>query len=89
MTAPLPGHEVNGMTVAVESNRAVVSGLPTGLQKYEFSIRHLGRHIPPYGTSILILSEWSRTISITTDLETPERPEKARVLVSHFGGSAH
>ena len=73
----LPGHDVNGVTVAVESNHAVVSGLPTGLQKYEFAIRHLGRHVPPYGygTSILILSEWSRTITITTDLETPERPE--------------
>ena len=71
----LPGHDVNGVTVAVESNHAVVSGLPTGLQNYEFAIRHLGRHVPPYGTSILILSEWSRTITITTDLETPERPE--------------
>ena len=71
----LPGHDVNGVTVAVESNQAVVSGLPAGLQSYEFAIRHLGRHVPPYGTSILILSEWSRTITITTDLQTPERPE--------------
>ena len=47
----------------------------SSLQKYEFAIRHLGRHVPPYGTSILILSEWSRTITITTELETPERPE--------------
>ena len=74
----LPGHEVNGVTVAVESDRAVVSGLPTGLQKYEFAIRHLGRHVHPYASSILILSEWSRTISITTDLETPGRPEAAQ-----------
>ena len=71
----LPGHDVNGVTVAVVSNRAVVSGLPTGLQEYEFSIRHFGRTAPPRGTSLLILSEWSRTITITTDLETPERPE--------------
>ena len=71
----LPGHEVNGVTVAVESNRAVVSGLPTGQREYEFAIRHLGRHDPPQGTSILILSGWSRTISITTDLEAPGRPE--------------
>ena len=71
----LPGHDVNGVTVAVESNRAVVSGLPTGLQEYEFSIRHFGRTAPPRGTSLLILSEWSRTITITTDLETPERPQ--------------
>ena len=42
----LPGHDVNGVTVAVESNRAVVSGLPTGLQSYEFAIRHIGRHVP-------------------------------------------
>ena len=74
----LPGHEVNGVTVAVESDHAVVSGLPTGLQKYEFAIRHLGRHVPPYGTSILILSRWSRTISIMTDLEAPGRPEAAQ-----------
>ena len=71
----LPGHEVNGVTVAVESNRAVVSGLPTGQPEYEFAIRHLGRHDPPQGTSILILSGWSRTITITTDLEAPGRPE--------------
>ena len=45
------------------------------MQKYEFAIRHLGRHVPTYGTSILILSEWSRTITITTELETPERPD--------------
>ena len=71
----LPGHDVNGVTVRVESNHAVVSGLPTGQSEYEFAIRHLGRHVPLYGTSILILSEWSRTITITTDLATPERPE--------------
>ena len=74
----LPGHEVNGVTVAVESNRAVVSGLPTGQREYEFAIRHLGRHDPPHGTSILVLSGWSRTISITTDLEAPGRPEAAQ-----------
>ena len=71
----LPGHDVNGVTVAVESNRAVVSGLPTGLQEYEFSIRHFGRTAPPRGTSLLILSEWSRTITITTD---PGHPRTAR-----------
>ena len=43
----LPGHQVNGVTVAVESGRAVVSGLPTGQREYEFAIRHLGRHVPP------------------------------------------
>ena len=74
----LPGHDVNGVTVAVESNRAVVSGLPTGQREYEFAIRHLGRHDPPHGTSILILSGWSRTITITTDLEAPGRPEAAQ-----------
>ena len=71
----LPGHDVNGVAVAVESGRAVVSGLPTGLQEYKFSIRHLGRHVPNNGTSLLILSAWSRTITITTDLATPARPE--------------
>ena len=70
----LPGHDVNGVTVEVESNRAVVNGLPTGRSEYEFSIRHLGRTVPLYAPSMLTLSEWSRTISITTDLETPERP---------------
>ena len=70
----LSGHDVNGVTVAVESNRAVVSGLPTGLESYEFAIRHLGRHVPNQGTSLLILSGWSRTITIATDLETPGRP---------------
>ena len=71
----LPGHEVNGVTVAVESGRAVVSGLPTGQREYEFVIRHLGRTVHPYASSILILSQWSRTITITTDLATPGRPE--------------
>ena len=75
----LPGHAVNGVTVAVESNRAVVSGLPTGLQNYEFAIRHIGRHVPNNGTSLLILSEWSRTITIATDLETPERPDAEQI----------
>ena len=74
----LPGHEVNGVTVAVESGRAVVIGLPTGQRDYEFAIRHLGRHEPPHGTSLLVLSGWSRTISITTDLEAPGRPEAAQ-----------
>ena len=74
----LPGHEVNGVTVAVQSNRAVVSGLPAGQREYEFAIRHLGRHVPNNGTSILILSGWSRTITITTDLEAPGRPEAAQ-----------
>ena len=74
----LPGPEVNGVTVAVESGRAVVSGLPTGQREYEFAIRHLGRHVPTYGTSILILSQWSRTITIATDLETPGRPDAAQ-----------
>ena len=74
----LPGHEVNGVTVAVESKRAVVSGLPAGQREYEFAIRHLGRHDPPRGTSRLILSGWSRTITITTDLEAPGRPEAAQ-----------
>ena len=71
----LPGHDVNGVTVHVGSNHAVVSGLPPGLQEYKFSIRHLGRHVPNSGTSLLILSAWSRTITITTDLATPARPE--------------
>ena len=71
----LPGHDVNGVTVHVGSNHAVVSGLPPGLQEYKFSIRHLGRHVPNNGTSLLILSAWSRTITITTDLATPARPE--------------
>ena len=75
----LPGHEVNGVTVAVESGRAVVSGLPAGQREYEFAIRHLGRHVPPQGTSILVLSEWSRTISITTDLEAPGRPDAEQI----------
>ena len=75
----LPGHDVNGVTVAVESNRAVVSGLPTGLQNYEFAIRHIGRHVPNNGTSLLILSEWSRTITIATDLETPGRPDAEQI----------
>ena len=71
----LPGHDVNGVTVAVDGNRAVVSGLPTGLESYEFAIRHIGWHVPNHGTSLLILSEWSRTITITTDLATPTRPD--------------
>ena len=74
----LPGHDVNGVTVAVQSNRAVVRGLPTGQREYEFAIRHLGRHVPNNGTSFLILSAWSRTIRITTDLEAPGRPEAAQ-----------
>ena len=74
----LPGHEVNGVTVAVESNRAVVSGLPEDQREYEFAIRHLGRHVPNNGTPILVLSGWSRTISITTDLDAPGRPEAAQ-----------
>ena len=47
------------------------------VQLAEVRVRHTasGKARPPYGTSILILSEWSRTITITTDLETPERPE--------------
>ena len=79
----LPGHDVNGVTVVVESNRAVVSGLPTGLQEYEFAIRHLGRHVPTRGTSILILSEWSQTITIATDLETPGRPDAEQIGSGH------
>ena len=71
----LPGHEVNGVTVEVESNRAVVSGLPTGQSEYEFSIRHLGRITHPYSSTFLIMSDWSRTITITTELETLEQPE--------------
>ena len=71
----LPGHDVNGVTVAVEDGRAVVSGLPKGQREYEFAIRHLGRTVHPYESSILIVSQWSRTISITTDLATPGRPE--------------
>ena len=75
----LPGHEVNGVTVAVQSNRAVVSGLPAGQREYEFAIRHLGRHTPPQGTSLLVLSGWSRTITITTDLEAPGRPDAEQI----------
>ena len=44
------------------------------MENYQFAIRHLGRHDPNQGTSLLILSGWSRTITIATDLEAPGRP---------------
>ena len=71
----LPGHDVNGVTIAVSSGGAVVSGLPAGLAEYQFSVRHFGSNRHDYASSTLLLSPWSRTLTITTGLQRPGRPE--------------
>ena len=74
----LPGHEVNGATIEVSSGGAVVSGLPEGQAEYQFSVRHFGSNRYDYASSTLLLSPWSRTLSITTGLQRPGRPQAAQ-----------
>ena len=76
---------MNGVTIAEHS------GLPTRLQEYEFSIWNFGRTAPPYGTSLLILSEWPHTITITTDLAprtAPSETDRQRLGLGQLGPSA-